>query len=145
MSAPGTELDYVEITANVNVTHVEASADTVLTGNAITFDGLTRVRVEFYSQVVEIPAGYYDLNIGLWDNGTLTRLLVGRFHNANVNSAEDVEAYGVCYLTPSSGSHTFSIRGYRSSGTQGTTAAIVAAGDGSSDDFPPAFYRVTVA
>ena len=141
---PGTELDYVEFTANVNVTHLETSADTVLTGNQLTFDGTTRVRVEFYCQVIEIPAGYYDLNVGLWDNGTLTRLLCGRFHNANVNSPDDVEAYGVCYLTPSAGEHTYTIRAYKSPGS-GTTAAIVAAGNGVGDNFPPGFYRVTVA
>lgn len=138
------ELDYVEITANVNVTHPEASADLVLTGNPLMFDGATRVRVEFYSQVIEIPAGYYDFNLGLYDNGTLTRLLVGRFHNGNVNSPEDVEAYGVCYITPTAGDHTFTIKAYKSPGS-GSTAAIVAAGDGVGDDFPPAFYRVTVA
>lgn len=135
-----TELDYVEFSANVNVTHTEETADTILTGNPITLDGLTRVRVEFYCQAVEIPAGYYDFNLGLWDNGTLTRLLVGRFHNANVNSPDDVEAYGVCYLTPPAGVHTYSIRAYRSPGSHG--AAIVAAGDGVGDNFPPGFYRV---
>ncbi len=140
----GDELDYIEITANINVTHVEAAADIVLTGTAIALDGATRIKVEFYSQVIEIPAGYYDFNLGLWDNGTLTRLLVGRFHNANVNSPEDVEAYGSCFLTPSSGSHVFSIRAYRSSGSPSSPAAIVAAGDGIGDDFPPAWYRVTV-
>lgn len=134
-------LDYAQITANVNVTHTEASADTILTGNPLTFDGATLVKVEFYAQVVEIPAGYYDFNLGLWDNGTLTRLLVGRFHNANVNSPEDVEAYGCCYLTPSAGSHTYAIRAYRSSGSP-PTASIVAAGDGVGDNFPPAFYSV---
>lgn len=136
-----TELDYVEITSNVDVTHTEASADTILTGNQITLDGATRIQVEFYAQVIEIPSGYYDFNLGLYDNGTLTRLLVGMFHNTS--NALDVTGYGLCYLTPSSGDHTYSIRAYRSSGSSGT--AIVAAGDGVGDDFPPAFYRVTVA
>lgn len=144
MSTPGTELDYAQITANVNVTHTDTAPDLVLTGNQLTFDGVTRIRVEFYAQVVEIPSGYYDFNLGLWDNGVLTRLLVGRFHNGNVNSPDDVEAYGLCYITPVAGPHTFSIRAYRSP-SQVSGPAIVAAGDGVGDNFPPAFYRVTVA
>lgn len=134
-----TELDYVEVTANVNVARVEASADVVLTGNTITLDGATRVRVEFYAQVVEIPNNHYDFNLGLWDNGTLTRLLVGMYSSSA--GVLDQTAYGVCYLTPAAGEHTYSIRAYRSPGSSGT--AIVAAGNGVGDNFPPAFYRVT--
>lgn len=135
------ELDYVEFTSSVNVSHVEASADTILTGTPLTFDGVTRIRVEFYCQVIEIPNSHYDFNLGLYDNGTLTRLLVGMF-SSNAGTL-DVTGYGVCYLTPAAGSHTYSIRAYRSAGSSGT--AIVAAGNGVGDNFPPGFYRVTVA
>lgn len=138
---PGTELDYAQITANVNVSHLEASADVILTGSPITLDGVTRIRVEFYAQVVETPSNGYDFNLGLFEGSSIVRLLVGRYTSAG--GVLDVEANGVCYLTPSAGTHTYSIRAYRSPGTSGT--AIVAAGDGVGDDFPPAFYRVTVA
>ena len=56
-AASGTELDYVQITGNVTVT---ATADgnsggtAVIDGNAVTYDGATRVCIEFYSPQIEV-------------------------------------------------------------------------------------------
>ena len=139
----GTELDYVEITSNVNVTQLKTAPAVVIQGNPITLDGLTRIRVEFFSQVVEIPAGYYDFNLGLYENGAPVRLFVGRTHDGS--GVLDVEGNGVCYITPTAGTHTYQIAAYRSPGSPSSPPAIIAAGDGVNSPFPPTFYRVTVA
>lgn len=138
-------LAYAETTASVTVTHTLAQADTVVTAGPFTLTDDTRVRCEFFAQVVEIPAGYYDLNLGVFDGTALLRLIVGRFHNQNVNSPDDVEAYAAVYLTLAAGTHNLAVKGYRSPGSPVTPGAIVAAGDGAGTDFPPCYLAVTVA
>lgn len=140
MSTPGTELDYVEITATVNVSGLEAAPTAIVDGNAVTYDGLTRVKVEWYAQVVELPAGYYDLNIGLYEAGTVVTLLFGAFHNET--HALDWTAYGSGFFTPTAGSHTYTVAGFRSPGSSGS--AIVAA-SAQGGDYAPSWYRLTEA
>src|SRR5262252_7062478 len=48
---PGFEIDYVEITGNVSITQTtEDTANTVITGNSVSYDGSTPVVIEFYAQ-----------------------------------------------------------------------------------------------
>lgn len=135
------ELDYVERTSNVLVSGLAASPTTILTGNALTFDGSTRVKVEWYCQVVELPAGYFDLNVGLYESGALVVRLFGAFHDQA--NAFDWTAYGAAFLTPSAGTHSYTIAGYRSPGSSGS--AIIAASGATGGNFAPSWYRVTVA
>lgn len=145
-AAPGDVLDYVEITANVNVSQTLAQGcTTIITGNPIAFDGSTNIKIEFYAQVVQIPPNYYDFNLGVWDEtNTLIDLLIGRSHSSS--GYLDVEGYAAIYppLFPA-GTKTFTIKAYRSPGSPSSPSAIVAAGPHGSPDFPPAYYRVTVA
>ena len=136
----GTELDYVERTSNVLVSGLIASPTTILTGNPVTYDGTTRVKVEWYAQVIELPGNYFDLNIGLYEGTTQELLLVGCFHNQG--NPFDWTGYGAGFLTPSAGSHTFTVAGFKSSGSSGS--AIVAASP-AGGDYAPCWYRLSVA
>lgn len=134
------ELDYAEIAANVNVGGLAASPTAILTGNPVTYDGATRVKVEWYAQVVELPGGYFDLNIGLYESGSLVCRLVGAFHDQT--NAFDWTGYGATFLTPTAGSHTYTVAGYRSPGSSGSAIVAASARGGG---FAPSWYRITTA
>src|SRR5947209_13886410 len=65
----GTQFDYVEITANVTVSSSNPAApDDVIVGNAVTYDGATRIKIEFYAPVVEV--NHNSMAIDVWDGTT---------------------------------------------------------------------------
>lgn len=139
-----TVVDYQEIHANVTVSHTEASGpDLILTGNPFTLVEDTRLRIEFYTQVFELQGGYCDLNLGVYEGPNLLRLLLGASHHTSAGQSHDFTGYGVNYLTLAAGTHTLAIKAYISPGS--TAHGLVAAGSGVGDDFPPAFYQVTLA
>jgi len=60
-SQPGYELGYTEFTANVSVrATTETTANTIVTAPAVSTDGATRIRVEFFSPFVRNPAAGRD-------------------------------------------------------------------------------------
>ncbi len=138
---PGFELDYVEKTSNTTVTATadgNSTGTAIIDGNAITFDGSTRVKIEFWTYALEINepnVGHVNLFDGTNDLGRLLLAGVGA-GTANI----DFSAYGVRFLTPSAASHTFHIRGWKSAGT-----FTVYGGAGGASTIVPAWYRVTVA
>lgn len=134
-------LDYVEITASVNVSGLATAPTTILTGNPVAYDGATQVKVEWYAQVVELPATYFDLNIGLYESGSVVTLLFGASHNES--HVLDWTAYGAGFFTPSAGSHTYTVAGFKSPGS-GSGSAIVAA-SARGGDYAPSWYRITAA
>src|ERR1044071_10122291 len=72
---PGDELDYVERTTNLTVTATsDATAQSFIDCNALTFDGSTKVKIEFYAPIGEALAGQ-DLIVVLYDGGSS----LGRF------------------------------------------------------------------
>ena len=135
-SSGPTQLAYAQLVADVAISAVaEAAPDDVLSSGAVTYDG-SRIAIEFFSPrvIVGATAGSFTL-LNLWDDATdLGRLLT--FSLANVNAP----AYGVRYLTPTAGAHTYRIRGWRvnSNGT-------VSAGAGAPTDDLPAYIRVAQA
>lgn len=141
-----TQFDYVEITANVTVT---ATADgngggtAVIDGNAVSYDGLTRISVVFYAPRITMnPATaahsvYANLYDGTTDLGRLCRV-----QGDVVGVVEGVSVYGERFLTPAAGSHTYHIRTWKDAA--GDTAAIEAGAGGASTPMP-AYMRITKA
>jgi hypothetical protein len=137
----GGDLDYVEYTADVSVTQTTESAATVLvTGNAVVFDGATIVNIIFYSLGCKTPAVLGDqLVVNLWQDGAD----IGRIAQVQTAAvaATGAPVYGIRRMTPSAGSHTYSMRGWISAA--GT--ATVQAGAGGAGVSLPGFIRITRA
>ena len=137
---PGYELDYVEITSNV--TTASATPVTAITGNAVTYDGSTRIALTVYSGALfalgsgSIKASLFEGSTELGWMGSLSARI-----SATVTEV-DAPLYATRYFTPSNGSHTYLLKVYRDAGT-GTLG--IAAGTGGAGAFMPAFMRITVA
>lgn len=100
------EISYDQITADVTVSATtEASPTDVITASAHTFSGSQIVYVEFFAPVLA-PGASSALILNLWDASTdLGRIAVAA--NANVPCLVRRR------LTPSAGSHTYKVRGWR--------------------------------
>ncbi len=129
---PGYQWDYVTQTTDLTVTATTAAtAQAFLTGNAVTYDGSTRVKIEFWTPGVS-NAGVAIAE--LYDGATDQSLRMGQ---VNPGSGQ-VTMYGAYFLTPTNASHTYSIKFWRA------TANMSVAGNGSGI-YTPAFLRVTTA
>jgi hypothetical protein len=130
------ELDYAQITSSVGCTATsEATANSIVTGNAVTYDGSTVILIEFY-----MPLWTHSANnncyLVLYDGSSSIGKVGQLFQTANsgINPIRVARR-----LTPSAASHTYSIRGYTDTG--GTFTAF--AGAGGSGNLMPAFIRIT--
>ena len=136
---PGYEYDYVQITSPVAITATtEAGANTVVTANAVTFDGSTAVIIEFFT-----PDAYsdnlasVDLYFYLYDGAGSIGLIYAMRSETTNRAFQGV--YARHRLTPSAASHTYSIRARLSSAGDGN----VDAGSGGAGASLPAFIRIT--
>ena len=134
------ELDYVEFTGQVDCTATtEATADTVVTGNPIVFDGSTVCLVEFYVETYTLSLVTIDGFLSLYDGASsIGRMFQGR---TIVAAAGATAIYAVRRLTPAAGSHTYSARGFVSSA--GTFSVF--GGAGGNGNRMPGFLRVSRA
>jgi hypothetical protein len=130
-SASGTELAYNTQPSTVNITATTAaSAQQIVAASPITFDGATSVWLEFYCSYAFCPSTTIALTITLWDGSTDLGNMAGLFGlTGTVVTARR-------RLTPSAGSHTYSIRAYvGAAGTGGLQAAAA----------NPTYQRIVVA
>lgn len=132
------EVDYVALTTGVNITATaEGSADTIVTANAVAFDGSTIAIIEFFVPRARPQAtGSATLDIVLYDGASSIGLL-GRLTAAAAVS-QNTALHLVHRLTPSNASHTYSIRGIVSTGTGVVTGAA-----GGSGAVMPGFIRIS--
>lgn len=140
---PGYEFDYVEKTSSTSITATsEGAANTVVTANAVAYDGSTIILVEFFAQEVEPPAGNHNITLVLYDDtggGAASIGKVGPFTSSDgTNLGRQLGAILHRRLTPSNATHTYSIRAFVDSGT-----GSVVAGAGGSGASMPAFIRQT--
>jgi hypothetical protein len=131
-------LAYIEITSNVTVNAtVEATPNTVVSAGAVTFDGATKVKVEFYSPgvIVGASAGSFVV-LNLWDNDAtdLGRMALVAW------AATQSPVYAERYFTPPAASKTYKIKAWRIN-SDGT----VQAGTGGAGTIFPACMRITTA
>lgn len=132
------ELAYVQFVANVTVTSTTAtSPDDVVSAGAVTYDGLTRVCIEFYCPTIS-TATQSSCILQLYEDST--RLgIIGQGGIEDTSNANDLGATLVRkFMTPASGSKTYSIKAYKTAGT-----SIVVAGDGAAGNYQPGYIRIT--
>lgn len=128
------EIDYVEVTTDKNITATTAAtAETFITGNSKTYDGNTRIKIEFWTQMAAPASGSWAV-INLWQDSTD----LGRIGQIGITSSNGGTIKGEFYTTPSSGSHTYYIKAWTTSGT----AVLYAA---SASSALPSFLRITRA
>jgi hypothetical protein len=137
----GYQYDYAEFTANVSITATtEATADLVVAGNSVTYDGTTAVLIEFYAPFVnpDTTAAGREIDLYLYDGTSIGRIGLEFAQVAAVNRHQPVKT--ARKLTPSAGAHAYSIRAKVSVGT-----GTVGAGVGGVGADMPGFIRITRA
>lgn len=137
---PKYQFDYKQITANVTVAGTsEGSPTTIMTGNAVTYDGSTKVRVRFVASSITTAAvagGY--VQVFAVDGATILGTLAVRVSSGA--TAGDEPVAGEFDWTPSAAAHTVTIKAHRDASAIGTAAVI--AGAGGSGTRTPAFLEI---
>ena len=137
---PGFEYDYVQFTSPVSITATtEGTADTIVTGSAVTYDGTTIVMVEcWFPYYTAPPSAGVDTLFVLYDGASSIGLIGLHSVPSSASSQRPGPVRGIRRLTPSNASHTYSIRAYVSTGT-----GSVGAGAGGAGGHMPGFIRIT--
>lgn len=140
IGAATNQLAYQEFTGSVSVTATtEATANTLVTAAAVTFDGSTKVNIEFFAPLIQpddTTAGNA-IFLVLYDGSTR----IGQLASAtspSTASALDVTVFAARQLTPSAATKTYSVRAYVSTGT-----GVVSAGAGGAGAYMPGFIKIT--
>jgi hypothetical protein len=137
-------LDYVEFTAAVAIAATSvATANVIVTGSSVAYDGATAVLVTFYCPRIDAPNSTAPhLLIGLFEDGTQLGCI------ADITSPAAVSWSTACHvtrrLTPSAASHVYSVRGYGSAAIVGCQA-VAGAGGAASANLMPGFIRIARA
>ena len=131
------QLDYVERTSNLAVTaSTAATAQAWIDGNAIPYDGATRIKLEFFSPAAGNSGAAVNLLFELYDGATDLGIL-GQVNGAG---ATVVPAKGERFFTPSAGVHTFHVKAWMTG-----TSPTITGGSGGPGAYLPAWYRITRA
>jgi hypothetical protein len=135
----GKELDYAQITAAVAISATtEATAQAVVTGNAVTYDG-SKVRIEIFAPQVDNAGGATGpcIAVILRDSTVLGHVDLTQ----GLGGLNGLAAQGVVFDTPSAGSHTYAWKAYGG----GSATYSIKAGAGGTGNLVPAYLRVTKA
>jgi hypothetical protein len=134
----GYEFAYAAVTSDVTVSATSsATANTVVTAPAVVFDGNTVVMLEAFAYGVEVPAGAQVL-VDFYD-GSSSIGIVGQFSFSG-SATERAPLNGRLRLTPTAGSHTYSVRAWRTGSNGVVKADVGGAGTG-----VPGYIRITKA
>jgi hypothetical protein len=129
------ELAYAQVTGTVNVTATAyATADVLITAPAVTLDG-GLVMVEYFAPSVTTAAAG-QIGVALWD-GTTDLGIIAQFQSGGTGS-QRTPLLARRRLTPTAGSHTFSVRAVVAGGT-----AAFSSGPGGASQLSPAYLRLT--
>lgn len=133
----GYEFDYAERTSNLSVTATtEGTSQAIITGASVSYDGSTRVCIEFYCSSM-VPVGNQNLYILLYEDSTVLGILA----TTNDSGSSRVPVGTLRrFRTPSNASHTYAAKAFTDSAT-----ATINAGSGGSGAYLPAYLRVTKA
>lgn len=113
------ELSYVEFTAAVTVTATtEATANTAVTAGAVSLDGSTKIKIEFFCYCAAPPiASSAVMQFWLYD-GSTSLGTIGQINSPAAGSTPDfLPVHLDRRFTPSAASHTYSIRASVNAGT----------------------------
>lgn len=132
------ELDYVEFTSNVNPTATtEATANTVVTAGAESFDGSTIALIEFFSPIARPDNTATGRTLQLWlYDGSSSIGMLGQM-TTPAAQADHKQLFLTRRLTPSNASHTYSVRASVSAGT-----GLVGGGAGGNGNTMPGYIRI---
>lgn len=143
-ASPGYEIGYDQVTSVVSVTNgsSEGSPDTLITCASHTFDG-DPVMVTFFAPSVTLAGNSGTVwGVGLYESGSeISRLTSWTFSNSAAINRQEIT--GVLRFTPSAGSHTYTVGGFKLSGT--ASGGGIGGGSGSGANYPPMFVRFTKA
>lgn len=132
------KLAHTDFTSNASITATsEATATTIVTASAVTFDGSTACMIYFFSPLVEATTQTWNMRIVLYDGSSS----IGYWSQAKFAGGSGEGENGVYLgrrLTPSAAAHTYSARAYMVSGTSGT----VYGGTGGAANFMPGYIRI---
>jgi hypothetical protein len=140
---------YIFNTSNQTITALGHADRTnlLIQGNAISLDGVTSIRVEYWCTVASILNGVANQGIGieLWDNFSAADVDKGTIGLLEVTTANTggTGLYATVSLTPAAGTHTYAIYGWKA--VNASTAVISANSfiDGTGN-IAPMWYRITV-
>jgi hypothetical protein len=131
------ELNYKQFIADITgiSATTEGTAVTIISSDSITFDGQTRVQVEFFAPAGAINTSGAAMAIILFRDSTV----IGRTYLYIQSSSFDVGPIKLeAFDTPSAGAHTYTIKAYVSS-----NSGTIHAGSGGAGSWAPAFLRTT--
>lgn len=138
-SGGSTELVYTQVTANQTSNQtVAANSAVLITASAYTFTGAQIVIVEFFCGAVWNDTGTAFAHSWLFMDGSISDQLT--VSQVGLGSGNAQFHYGRVRLTPSAGSHTFSVRGQVSTNTCTWAASVQGSGG-----FAPMFIRIATA
>lgn len=139
-SGGASELDYATFTSAVTVTATsEATANTVVTGAGVAYDGSTDVMIEFFSYAVQGPGSNGVISLVLYD-GSSSIGTIAQINQPTVAGAFITPVLVARRLTPSAATHTYSVRAFVNTGS-----GSVYAGSGGVGNAMPGFIRITKA
>jgi hypothetical protein len=131
-SSGSLEYDYVEQTSQLTVTATsEATAQSFIDGNSVSYDGSTRVKIEFACGSVTVATG---VGVPILVDGSTS---LGWLMQLQVS---DGGIYAARFLVPSAGAHTYHIKAWKTAGT-----FVLATAAGGVGVQLPAWYRITKA
>jgi hypothetical protein len=132
------ELNYVQFTSDVTISATTAAtANTIVTGGSISYDGATIALIEVFVPGCSSGDAGSEVVLTLYQDG----VGIGLFGAMTIDGNAIADAfYGVRRMTPSSGSHTYSLRGYRVNSNNNSS---VQAGVGGAGVPLPGFIRIT--
>lgn len=138
----GVLLDYVERPTTLVVSGDATAQDTVIAGNPVTYDGATRVCVEFYCVQPDL-SGAGNLIVELWQDTTD----LARWAQFTADPATDYSWGGLNmrrYLTPPAGTYAHTVKAWTT--TPGSTPTLGAgAGTGGDADYMPMYLQIATA
>ena len=130
-AAAGGELDYVAFTADVTISATtEGTANTVVTGSSVVYDGSTAVTAEFFTPQLTTNGGGSGIAVVMLLDTTVLGI--------SFCQSTELPVVVMVRTTPSAGSHAFVVKAYRTS-----VNGIIHAGTGGSATNLPGFIRVT--
>lgn len=138
-SLAGYKFAYNEFTSNVAITALtEATANTIVSVAGVQFDGATEVVIDFRCVAVHHTVQFAQTQVVVFDGATAIGQ-IGLWHAPDATTYQATN-FVPFRMTPTAGTHTFSICAF----TNVATASFIA-GPGGAGNFAPGFIRVTRA
>src|SRR5262245_33328021 len=134
------ELAYVELQSQTAVVATtEAAADVLVTAPALTFDGATKICLDTHFPTFGEHSTSQSAHLAFFEDG----VSLGKIWHSNFGDDRQAGPDGRRYLTPSAGTHTYSVRAWK--GGSGGTAPAIYAGAGGAGNYLPGFLRISQA